>query len=123
MSRLSVAQLTSGLLVCKGTAGPSFAFYDEAGAATASPDAKAAPAPKKPADGFTRVSLRVDPARNRRLRIAAAQFGQTGPELLLAALDHYLDQVVPRLLDGKCSCLGFAAAGASGISMFSTNRP
>src|SRR5258707_1034551 len=50
-------------------------------------------------------SLPLDPARHRRLRLAAAHLDQTEEALMLAALDHYLDRVVSPLLDGRCACL------------------
>jgi hypothetical protein len=122
MSRLSVATLTGGLLVAKGTAGPScFPLCEDPLAPPSSgprPTAGSAPS----AAETSRLTLRVDALRHRRLRIAAAQFGQSQHAILIAALDHYLDAVIPSLLNRQCHCLAAeSAAIGSGVAMF--NRP
>lgn len=108
MSRLSVASLTGGLLVAKGTAQPTcFPLYEVAGA-----DARPQPVEPAPPAAHSRLTLRIDPVRHRRLRLAAAQFGQSGQAILVAALDHYLDEVVPARLGTPCPCLQEGAATA-----------
>jgi hypothetical protein len=94
-----VASLTDALLVAKGAAAPS------------------RPAPQPPQrrrarsdDGRLRVGLRLDEPRHRRLRLAAAHFHKTTQAVMLAALDHYLDRIVPITLDQRCECLGRGAA-------------
>src|SRR5216683_5635340 len=71
-----------------------------------SPQGPAAPpAAAEGGDALRQFSLPLDPARHRRLRLAAAHLDQTEEALMLAALDHYLDRVVSPLLDGRCACL------------------
>lgn len=52
-----------------------------------------------------KVSLRLDPDRHQRLRIAALHQRRSGQQLLLAALDAYLDRSALTVLDGACTCL------------------
>jgi hypothetical protein len=88
-----LASLTEALLVSKGAAAPS----------------RPAPWPQRRAlrmDGRLRVALRLDEPRHRRLRLAAAQFHKTAQAVMLAALDHYLDRIVPSVLEERCECLG-----------------
>jgi hypothetical protein len=56
-------------------------------------------------DGVTRVSLRIPSARQLRLRLAAAHLGRSQHGLMLAAIDHYIDTVLPLLLSGHCACI------------------
>ncbi|HEX9488714.1 MAG TPA: hypothetical protein VF930_00430 [Stellaceae bacterium] len=65
-------------------------------------------------DALRQFSLPLDPARHRRLRLAAAHLDQTEEALMLAALDHYLDSVVSALLDGRCACLEEGRATGQG---------
>jgi hypothetical protein len=126
MSRLSVATLTGGLLVAKGTAGPSFISLCEDPLAPPSPsrDPRPTAGSTPPSAETSRLTLRVDAIRHRRLRIAAAQFGQSQHAVIIAALDHYLDAVVPTLLNTQCHCLAAeSAAVAAGVSMFSRPAP
>src|SRR5258707_14639661 len=69
------------------------------------PGPAAPPAAAEGGDALRQFSLPLDPARHRRLRLAAAHLDQTEEALMLAALDHYLDRVVSPLLDGRCACL------------------
>ena len=55
--------------------------------------------------GSAKVSLRLDPDRHQRLRIAALHQRRSGQQLLLAALDAYLDRSALTVLDGACTCL------------------
>jgi len=92
--RLSgVAALTDTLLVVKGSAAPSRLL---------SPAAKRRAARE---DTRLRVPLRLDAARHRRLRIAAAHFHKSAQAVMLAALDNYLDRIAPSALDEPCACL------------------
>jgi predicted DNA-binding protein len=56
-------------------------------------------------DGMTRLSLRMPTARHLRLRLAAAHLGRSNQGLILAAVDHYLDTVLPLLMAGRCACV------------------
>jgi hypothetical protein len=46
----------------------------------------------------TRVSLRMSTARHARLKLAASRLGCSNHALLLDAVDHYIDAVLPGLL-------------------------
>jgi hypothetical protein len=52
-----------------------------------------------------KVSLRLDADRHTRLRIAALHLGRSGQQLLVEALDRYLDTAVGTVLAGQCACL------------------
>ncbi len=121
------AALTSALLVRKGAAVPAgyvalaasaralrAVSPEPASAADAEPQSKrrrvrAAPDPR------TRLSLRLDPERHLKLKLSAAHLQQSLQDLLTAALDGYLEQVGPAVMNGKCLCLdgGCAAPGQS----------
>lgn len=59
------------------------------------------PTPPQGNDGITRVSLRINSARHRRLRIAAAHLGLTNSSMMVTAINHYLDHVLPKLMAGE----------------------
>jgi len=74
-------------------------------------------------DGVTRVSLRINSARHRRLRIAAAHLGLTNSRMMVTAINHYLDHVVPKLVvsesagaeqGGEPTAANLAARGVGG---------
>jgi hypothetical protein len=52
-----------------------------------------------------KVSLRLDADRHQRLRLVALHEGRSGQQILLAALDAYIEHVAAQLMDGKCACL------------------
>ena len=54
---------------------------------------------------LVKVSLRLDPARHLRLRLSAAHMRQSAQQLLLSALDHYLDQIIRPEGNGGCAFL------------------
>ncbi len=62
--------------------------------------------PRPATDVRARVSLRLDEPHHRRLRLAAAHLHKSAQAVLQAALDHYLDHIVPTVIDGRCLCLG-----------------
>lgn len=117
------AKLTGALLVQKGNAAPSHGVmarpesvggrpgFADPRPVHAVPASAAKPAVKpvaKPVDGSGRrigVTLRLDPARHLRLRLAAAHLGLNKQEIMLAALDSYLDRIGGETLDGNCFCL------------------
>jgi hypothetical protein len=111
---LKTASLTSALLVVsKGDAAP-FARPDRYAEAAGTniqlfpsrpsrPTTSLAPAARDA--GHTRVSLRVNSARHLRLRVAAAHLGLTANGLMVAAIDHYLDEVLPKQMASHCACL------------------
>jgi hypothetical protein len=102
MSLPGVASLTDALLVAKGAAAPS------------------RPAPQRRSarnDGRLRVALRLDEPRHRRLRLAAAHFHKTVQGVMEAALDHYLDRIVPSVLEENCECLARRATADTVVPM------
>jgi len=56
------------------------------------------PTPPAGNDGITRVSLRINSARHHRLRIAAAHLGLSNSRMMVTAINHYLDHVLPKLV-------------------------
>ena len=89
MRLVGIASLSDALLVAKGAAAPSRQRQRRSA----------------PSDGRLRVALRIDEPRHRRLRIAAAHFHKSVQGVMLAALDHYLDRIVPSVLEESCECL------------------
>jgi len=101
MSFSEAASLTEALLVAKGGAAPSRLTMPRTGGVSAGR--------ARHPDGRARLALRLDEERHRRLRLATAHLRKSGQGLLLAALDHYLDHVVPTLVDRNCHCLSCGA--------------
>jgi len=104
------ASLTSALLVRKGAAVP--AGYSALTAATRtgrarSLDANVTSMPKRRRlpDIRTRISLRLDPDRHLKLKLSAAHLHKNLQEVLIAALDSYLDEIGPTVKNGNCACL------------------
>lgn len=91
---MTVASLSGQLLARKGTARPSAAVPRSAGAdipSTPRAPLRLAPPQEPPASGErARISLRLDPERHRRLRLAAAHLDCSLQDLLIAALDEHL---------------------------------
>ncbi|WP_147274928.1 hypothetical protein [Ferruginivarius sediminum] len=92
---MTVASLSGQLLARKGTARPSAAVPRGAGVETSLPSRaplRVAPPQEPPAAGGerARISLRLDPERHRRLRLAAAHLDCSLQDLLIAALDEHL---------------------------------
>ena len=63
-----------------------------------------------PAARRARVSLRLDDERHLRLRLSAAHMETTLQNVLVQALDHYLDQISPEVIRANCLCLGTGKA-------------
>jgi hypothetical protein len=110
------ASLTSSLLVRKGAAIPAgYAALTAVRAARAArsegASAEAAAASPKRRRGEripdprTRISLRLDPDRYLRLKLSAAHLHRNLQELLIAALDGYLDKIGTEVKNGSCACL------------------
>ncbi len=107
---MTVASLDQHLMARKGTAAPAGGRRHDV--ATPAPKAEttltAPPAPRPPAQGASaRLSLRLNAAQHRRLRVAAACHGVSMQALITAALDHYLADV-----DHVCACVRDSAASA-----------
>ena len=52
-----------------------------------------------------KLSLRLDGDRHRRLRLAALHLGRSGQQILVEALDAYLERSSEAILGGQCACL------------------
>jgi hypothetical protein len=107
------ASLTSALLVRKGAAVPAgyaaLATGTRAGR-TRPLEAAAGTTPRRRRserlpDLRTRISLRLDPDRHLKLKLSAAHLHQNLQDVLIAALDSYLDQIGPTVKNGDCACL------------------
>jgi hypothetical protein len=100
MSLLDAASLSDGLLVIKGDATPGGKEPQRT---------RRIRAP----DDRPRVALRLDEDRRRRLKLASVHLHKSTQAMLLAALDHYFERVVPTLVDPNCACLAVPGAGGS----------
>jgi hypothetical protein len=89
------AALTSTLLAKKGGAIPSRLFA----IASPTPRAEPAPPPVMPTGERRRLTLRLDPDRHLRLKLAAAHLGLSLQDVIVAALDDHLTRAAP------CPCL------------------
>ncbi len=107
MNYMKVATLTSSLLARRGAAVPS-TF-----APTAMPPAPTPPAavarkapqaadtggavarPKRNGTGRIKMSLRLKPDQHLKLKLVAAFRRESAQKLLVAAIERYLDQIVP----------------------------
>ena len=68
--------------------------------------------PSEP-DARARISLRLDDERHLRLKLTAAHLQKKLQDVVIAALDGYLDQIGPAVMNGNCACLdGGCAARA-----------
>jgi hypothetical protein len=119
----AAASLTAGLLVAKGGAAPS-AKSDRFGG-----DSKVEVLPRRAGrrasggnEGITRMTLRLNTARHLRLRLAAAHLGRSHHALAIAAIDHYIDNVLPLLLAGRCACLEQGRASEGGCPALGFGR-
>jgi hypothetical protein len=116
---MKIASLTGALLVVKGPEAPTASalggniqFLHKSSRPRISGD-----------EGITRVSLRMNTARHMRLKLAAVQLGSSKHALLLEAIDHYIDNVLPMVMGDRspavapirapgetCAVLDFARA-------------
>ena len=107
------ASLTSALLVRKGAAIPAGYSALAAAARAGRPrplDPAGVGSPKRRRserlpDLRTRISLRLDPERHLKLKLSAAHLHRNLQDVLIAALDSYLDQIGPTVKAGTCACL------------------
>jgi hypothetical protein len=91
---MKIASLTSALLVVKEFAAPTAtSLVANVQFLHKSPRHRLAGD-----EGVIRVSLRMNTARHMRLKLAAAQLGSSNHALLLQAIDHYLDNVLPMVM-------------------------
>ena len=123
MNAPEAASLTSALLVRKGAAVPAgyvslaaavrslrapqpieveaatFADGATAGPTRARRRRRSAPDPR------ARISLRLDDERHLKLKLTGAHLHKKLQDIVIAALDGYLDQVGPAVMNGNCACL------------------
>ena len=62
--------------------------------------------------GRARVSVRLDRDRHLKLKLAAAHLQGSLQAIITDALDQYLDQIGPEVLQGDCNCLSLPSAAA-----------
>jgi hypothetical protein len=118
MRSAKVASLTGALLVSKGAATakqfmrPQDLRYEAPVEPIVTGVVETLPTAQKPrrerrakADGQARLSLRMSAVRHLRLRLAAAHLNRSGHSLITSAVDHYLDHVLPHLIEGRCICV------------------
>lgn len=123
------ASLTSALLVRKGAAVPagyvSLASVvrgprpvdEEPRAEAAAPMDSAQSEPRKARrprkrDPRARISLRLDDERHLKLKLTAAHLHKKLQDIVIAALDGYLEQIGPAVMNGNCACLDGGTCGA-----------
>ncbi len=113
------ARLTGQLLASKGGAIPAgWAATDPVTDLVAKPvanltvvasrdDAKSGGQQTKTPTASTkaRVTLRLDPERHLKLKLAAAHSRMSIQAMVTAAVDTYLDRSAPNLCNGSCACL------------------
>ncbi len=111
MNNMKVATLTSSLLARKGTAVPSAFAPTAMPAMPPMPPAPTPPAaaarktaaaaggavarPKQDGTGRIKMSLRLKPDMHLKLKLVAAFRRESAQNLLVAAIEHYLDQAAP----------------------------
>ena len=104
MSIAAAAILSSGLLARKGAALPT-----SLAAVPLSPRAAIGDVPAPAGAAVPRrnakVSLRLDPERHRKLRLAAVHLGRSGQRILIDALDAHLARCAETIAGGDCACL------------------
>ena len=124
MSAPEAASLTSALLVRKGAAVPAgyatlaatvrgLRVADPSEGAPLAPGAAGAKGPRRrpsAPDPRTRISLRLDDERHLKLKLTAAHLQKKLQDIVIAALDGYLDQVGPAVMSGNCVCLDGSCA-------------
>jgi hypothetical protein len=91
---MKIASLTSTLLVVKGPpASPATSLGANIQFLHKAPRQRIANH-----EPITRVSLRMSTARHARLKLAASRLGCSNHTLLLDAVDHYIDNMLPGLM-------------------------
>jgi predicted DNA-binding protein len=98
------ASLHTGLLASKGHAQPTRSVSLPG---SDSPVREIATARARPANPVhqNRITVRLDDKQRLRLRLASAHLGKARQTLLIEALDHYLNQVMPTYLQDHCPCI------------------
>ena len=120
MNKKRPAALTSSLLADKGKASPTIS--------PAMPGTRAVGGlvASSPAAGRAKLTMRLDRERHFRLKLVAAHLKRSSQEVLTQALDAYLDQLAPAMMNGGCACLeaaGFGQSHAASYQQSSTGHP
>jgi hypothetical protein len=63
-------------------------------------------------DPRARISLRLDDQRHLKLKLTAAHLHKKLQDIVIAALDGYLEQIGPAVMNGNCACLDGGTCGA-----------
>jgi hypothetical protein len=123
MSIKGPASLTSSLIVTKGNAAPAGLLAMNRKRNSSRPViGPKATKPHLPHDDNTppspaqrsRLTLRLDPDRHLKIKLAAAHLNLSLQEMMIDALDSYLADVRPINIGGVCNCLdGSVPAPAS----------
>ncbi len=66
------------------------------------------------ANARAKLSLRLDPERHLRLKLAAAHLRRSSQTIMLEALDAYLARIAPVIGDGECACMAERETGIFG---------
>lgn len=123
MSPIRPAILSSALLARKGAAMPTgytplrpLASNANAGSRVAhiAPVAATRGGPSATNNGRVRVSVRLDRERHLKLKLTAAHLDNSLQDIMIDALDRYLEQLGPEVLRNDCACLGITNLGAIG---------
>jgi hypothetical protein len=119
------ASLTASLLVAKGAATPTRTRRPLDIGGTIERLDRPRREHGEGGDGTIRVTLRMNRARHLRLRLAAAHLGRSNQALMLAAVDYYIDNLLPLLMAGHCACLeqGHMPAGGCAALGFGRAHP
>ncbi len=99
---MQAASLTASLFVAKGRADPI--DLTPAGVFARIPRAAARSGECPDRHGKAKLSLRLEPVRHLRLKLAVAHLNRSAQQILIAALDRYLDEATPAVHDGGCAC-------------------
>ncbi len=124
MQAKPAAALASGLLARKGDAVPTslvvLPAMARAHASEITPGSAALRGVlggKPPHDGVdtaaAKLSLRLNGDRHRRLRLVALHLGRSGQQILVEALDAYLERSAEAIIGGQCACLRRKSGGAA----------
>ncbi|MDH3738031.1 MAG: hypothetical protein OER92_02475 [Alphaproteobacteria bacterium] len=123
MSTNRPASLSSALLARKGAAMPTGytplrpnAENPSAGNPVThiAPVAATFAGPAATDNGRVRVSVRLDRERHLKLKLTAAHLDTSLQDIIIDALDRYLEELGPEVLRSDCSCLGINNLGVVG---------
>ncbi len=114
MNKKGPASLTSTLIVTKGNAAPTglLAMNGNVSSTARNPDSVTGDGARKGSATRNnsqaqrpRLTLRLDPGRHLKIKLAAAHLNLNLQEIMIDALDRYLAEVIPSNLGVACNCL------------------